>query len=66
MVKINFFIYKILYIYIYIYIYDCYVFFLRQILTIMGYNIFWRRKIKLYHDKHECLNSNLPLKITPL
>ena len=39
---------------------------LRQILTIMGYNIFWRRKIKLYHDKHECLNSNLPIKITPL
>jgi len=65
MVKINIFIYKILY--IYIYIYDCYIFFfLRQILTIMGYKIFWRRKIKLYHDKHECLNSNLPLKITPL
>ena len=41
-------------------------FFLRQILTIMGYNIFWRRKIKLYHYKHECLNSNLPLKSTPI
>jgi hypothetical protein len=62
MVKINFFIYKILYIYICLL---CF-FFLRQILTIMGYNIFWRRKIKLYHDKQECLNSNLPLKITPL
>jgi hypothetical protein len=65
MVKINFFIYKILYIYIYIYMIAMF-FFLRQILTIMGYNIFWRRKIKLYHDKQECLNSNLPLKITPL
>jgi hypothetical protein len=61
MVKINFFIYKILYIYM-----VAMFFFLRQILTIMGYNIFWRRKIKLYHDKQECLNSNLPLKITPL
>jgi len=61
MVKINFFIYKILYIYM-----VAMFFFLRQILTIMGYNIFWRRKIKLYHDKHEFLNSNLPIKITPL